>query len=44
MRGQLVLIAVIALGTIALGVTVSYACGLAPLPEPPKWRPGVSSR
>lgn len=43
LRGQLLVIALIALGTVALGVAVSYASGLAPLPEPPMWRPAVTS-
>lgn len=44
LRGQLVVLALIAVGTIVLGAVVSYASGLGPLPDPPQWRPGVTSQ
>lgn len=44
LRGQLLVLALIAVGTIVLGAVVSYASGMEPLPEPPQWHPGVTSR
>lgn len=43
LRGQLLIIALVGIATVLLGVTLSYASGLAPLPEAPQWHPAVVS-
>lgn len=43
LRGKLALVALVAVTVITMGAVVSYACGLPPLPDPPGWRPAVTS-
>lgn len=43
LKGQLLTVVLVGLLTVLLGVTVSFASGREPLPEPPQWRPGATS-
>lgn len=44
LKGRLVMAALVAVVTIMLGVTVSFASGKPPLPDPPGGRPQVTGR
>lgn len=44
LRGQLVVVALVAVVTVLLGVTFSSASGREPLPDPPGGGPVVTSR